>query len=254
MSSRSGQSVVWITGAGKGIGRALALRMAKGGWIVAASARTEDDLLSLSASCPAGQIHPFTLDVTDASQNEQVIADIESQVGSIDLAVLNAGTYKPGLAAELSIDDFRSLFETNLMGTAHGLIPMMQRFTERRAGHIAVVASLAGYRGLPTSAAYGATKAGLINMCEALKPELDNYGVRLSLINPGFVKTPLTDMNSFPMPFLVSADEAADAIVRGLAGGAFEIAFPKPFAWIMKTLRILPHRLFFSVTRRMMTR
>jgi short-subunit dehydrogenase len=121
----------------------------------------------------------------------------------------------------------------------------------RRRGRIAVVASLAGYRGLPSAAAYGATKAALINMCEALFPDLAKDGIRLSLVNPGFVSTPLTDKNDFPMPFLISAEAAARCIAGGLETGRFEIAFPWRFAWIMKCLRLLPARLLFLITRRM---
>ena len=137
------------------------------------------------------------------------------------------------------------------MGTVNGLAQLLPRFIGRQSGHIAVVASVAGYRGLPTSAGYGATKAGLINMCEALKPEMERHNLRMTLINPGFVKTPLTDRNAFPMPFLISFDKAVDYIVRGLDGGAFEIAFPRRFALLMKLLRILPNRMLFVLTRRM---
>jgi short-subunit dehydrogenase len=114
------------------------------------------------------------------------------------------------------------------------------------------VASLAGYRGLPGAAAYGATKAALINMCEALKPDLERSGVKLSLINPGFVETPLTAQNDFPMPFLIPVEEAVAHIVRGLERSLFETAFPGRFAFLMKVLRILPDRLFFALTRRML--
>jgi short-subunit dehydrogenase len=128
----------------------------------------------------------------------------------------------------------------------------MKTFLARGGGHIAVVASLAGYRGLPGAAAYGATKAALINMCEALKPDLERSGVKLSLINPGFVETPLTAQNDFPMPFLIPVDEAVSQIVRGLERSNFEIAFPGRFAFLMKVLRILPDRLFFTLSRRML--
>jgi short-subunit dehydrogenase len=127
----------------------------------------------------------------------------------------------------------------------------MELFRNRRSGHIVVVASLAGYRGLPSAAAYGATKAGLINMCEALKPELAADGVRLTLVNPGFVDTPLTQKNDFPMPFLISVQAAVDRIARGLGAGAFEITFPRRFSFLMKLLRVLPDPLFFAVTQRM---
>lgn len=251
MNSRGAGKVAWVTGAGKGIGRALALRLAADGWTVAASARTEKDLVSLEQAAPGGRIVGFPLDVTDMARADVTVAVIENRLGPLDLAILNAGTHEPTPAAGFSALAARRLIDTNLTGTVNCLAPVMARFMERRAGRIAVVASLAGYRGLPTAAAYGASKAGLINLCESLRPELDAAGVDLRLINPGFVRTPLTDRNEFPMPFLIEVDEAVDAIMRGLAGRTFEIAFPRRFALIMKLLRLLPDRLFFTVTRRM---
>ncbi len=251
MTTEAAHRVAWITGAGKGIGRALALRVAADGWTVAASARTLEDLSSLAAECPTGRIHAFPLDITDLSATKATLHEIEQRLGTLTLAVLNAGTHVPMAAETFSVDAFRHLVETNLMGTVNGLGQIIPAFVERQGGHIAVVASLAGYRGLPTSAAYGATKAALINMCEALKPDLERHGVRLSLINPGFVETPLTDKNEFSMPFLIPVEEAVDHIRRGLERPAFETAFPKRFAYLMKILRILPDRLFFTLTRRM---
>ncbi len=248
---------VWITGAGKGIGRALALKMAGDGWTVAASARTPADLESLAAEVASsnsmGTIHAYPLDIVDEAGNEQVLAQIEKDLGPLSLAVLNAGTHQPMSASEFSVATVRHLVETNLMGTANGLAALLPVFRARQSGRIAVVSSVAGYRGLPTSAAYGATKAALINMVEAMKPELDREGVSISLINPGFVETPLTDKNEFPMPFLVTAEEAAATIYRGLEAGKFEIVFPRRFAFLMKLLRHLPNRLLFSVTSRMIT-
>ena len=252
MTAEGTGKIAWITGAGKGIGRALALRLAADGWIVAASARTHEDLSSLSTECPAGHIHGFPLDVTDLPLTEATVRDIEQQLGPLNLAVLNAGTHIPMSAENFSVDDFRHLVETNLMGTVNGLAQIIPTFVERKSGHIAIVASLAGYRGLPSSAAYGATKAALINMCEALKPDLERFGVRLTLINPGFVETSLTDKNDFPMPFLIPVEEAVDQMVHGFRQSAFETAFPWRFAYLMKLLRILPDRLFFSLTRRML--
>ena len=135
--------------------------------------------------------------------------------------------------------------------TKRSLAAVLPRFIGKQAGHVAVVSSVAGYRGLPTSAAYGASKAALINMCEALKPELDRYGVKLSLICPGFVRTPLTDRNAFPMPFLMEAEEAAERIVNGLLRGKFEITFPRRFTWWLKLGRCLPYAWYFLLTRRM---
>jgi short-subunit dehydrogenase len=121
----------------------------------------------------------------------------------------------------------------------------------RKAGHIAVVSSLTAYRGLPYASAYGASKAALTNMCEALKPELDPFGIDLSVIHPGFVKTPLTDENEFPMPFLMESEEAARRIVDGLERRKFEIIFPRRFAYILKLMRILPYWLYFALTRKL---
>ena len=244
-------AVAWVTGAGKGIGRYLALRLAAEGWPVAASARTEEDLANLEAACPSRRITGFPLDVTDADRTEEVVARIEAHMVPLDLVVLNAGTHAAMPVAEFSTATFRQLVDTNLMGTVHGLEAIIPRLIARKAGRIAVVASLAGYRGLPTAAAYGATKAALTNMCEALRPELDKHGVVLQLINPGFVKTPLTDKNKFAMPFLMPVEDAVEAIMRGLRGKTFEIAFPGRFAFLMKILRCLPDWLFFALTARM---
>ena len=178
---------------------------------------------------------------------------IEADLGAIDLAVLNAGTYLRFGAEDFSSSAFRQQVEVNLMGVVHGLDALLPGMLARQGGHIAVVSSLAGYCGLPKAAGYGATKAALINLCESLLPECRAAGVKLSVINPGFVKTPLTDKNEFPMPFLIPVEDAVDAIMRGLASGRFEIAFPRRFAWIMKALRALPYWLFFSLTRRIVS-
>ncbi len=251
MSEPPPRRVAWITGAGKGIGRGLAKRLAQDGWTVCASARTAADLESLAAECPVGHLHPHVLDITDASATRAVIKAIEGEWGPPDLGILNAGTYIPVTATDLDAEPFLRLMETNVMGTVYGIMSLLPIMRREGSGHIAVVSSLAGYRGLPSSAAYGASKAALINMCEALCPELDAMGIKLQVINPGFVETPLTDQNDFQMPFLISVDKATHYIMRGLASDSFEVVFPRRFAFIMKVLRILPNRLFFAVTRRM---
>jgi NAD(P)-dependent dehydrogenase (short-subunit alcohol dehydrogenase family) len=246
-------AVAWVTGAGKGIGRALALRLADEGMTVAASARTQSDLVTLvteGAGRP-GRIVAWPLNVTDQGAVARAAEEIQAALGPIDLMICNAGTHVPITARTFDPATFRRLLDVNVMGTVHGLAAVLPRFIGKRAGHIAVVSSVAGWRGLPTSAAYGASKAALINMCEALKPELDRHGVTLSLICPGFVRTPLTDRNAFPMPFLVEADEAAERIVRGLRRGKFEITFPRRFTWWLKLGRCLPYAWYFRLTRRM---
>ncbi len=241
----------WITGAGKGIGRALALHLARDGWRVAVSARTAADLEALADEGPPGAIRPFVLDVTDRDRTAATLDAIEADLGPLDLAVFNAGTHAPESDAIVSATAFRYLLEINVMGVVYGLEAVLPAMTARRWGHVGIVSSLAGYRGLPTAAAYGASKAALINMAEALQPELRQQGVRLQLINPGFVDTPLTERNDFPMPCLISADRAARYIVDGLSSSRFEISFPRGFALLMKILRLLPDRLYLAATRRL---
>lgn len=250
---RRGAPIAWVTGAGKGIGRAVALRLAADGWTVAVSARSRDDLESLArdAEALAGSAMSYVLDVTDAGAVRDVARDIEAELGVIDQVVLNAGTHQPMTARDFSVETLRKLMEVNLLGTGNCLEAVLPGFIARGSGRIAVMASVTGYRGLPTSAAYGATKAGLINMCEAMRPQLDKAGVTLQVINPGFVDTPLTRKNDFPMPFLVTPEKAADSIVRGLASRRFEIAFPWQMAMLMNLFRLLPYPIAFAITRRM---
>ena len=240
----------WLTGASTGIGRAVALRLAAEGWRVAASARNAEALAALAAEAPPGAIAPYPLDVTGRDACLACAERIERELGPLDLAIFNAGTHRPMAAQEFSSATVRTLLDINVMGVAHGLEAVLPRLIARKAGRVMIVASIAGYRGLPTAAAYGASKAALINMAEALRPELLEQGVVLQLVNPGFVKTPLTDKNRFPMPFLISAEQAAEAILRGMRSDRFEIAFPSVFAWLMKLVRVLPDRIYFHFTRR----
>ena len=176
---------------------------------------------------------------------------ITVDLGPITLAMLNAGTHHPVEAEDFSAKDLAKLINVNLLGTGNCLDPVLKTMIPTGSGHIAIVASVAGYRGLPTSAYYGASKAAQINLAEALKFDLDRHGIKLQLINPGFVRTPLTDKNDFPMPFLMEVDAAAERIVSGLASNAFEITFPRRFSYLLKVLRCLPYALYFPIVRRM---
>ena len=220
----------WITGASSGIGRGLALRLAREGRVVAASARRAGELAALAAEASGlpGRIVPLPLDVTDAAACRAAVARIERELGPLALVVLNAGSHRPVAAASLDPADFRALVELNVMGTVNALAAALPPMLARRRGQVAIVASLAGYRGLPSSAAYGLTKAGLINMTEALQPELRAQGIKLQLVNPGFVKTPLTDRNRFPMPFLMPLDRAVAAFRRGYSPARPGWGGPRP--------------------------
>jgi short-subunit dehydrogenase len=245
---------LWITGAGKGLGRAIAREYAARGWLVAVSARTAADLDSLRSEAEgaglSGQVVPYVNDVTDQDAVKQTFKRIEHDHGPLDQIILNAGTHIPTDPRAISVEPFRTLMEINFMGAVNGLAAVLPTLIDRRRGHVAVVSSVAGYRGLPNAAAYGATKAALINMCESLKTQLDGMGVTISVINPGFVRTPLTDKNEFPMPFLMEPEDAARAVYNGMARRKFEIAFPLPFVLILKLLRMLPYALYIPLVRK----
>ncbi len=251
-AQRSGRPVAWITGASQGIGRALALELVARGWRVAASARSVDKLAALEAEVApdTGAIVAFALDVRDPKACAAALKRIEAEMGPVDLGVLNAGTHRPMTAESFDVEGVRALVDLNLMGTVNVLAPLLQRMRGRDQGQVAIVASLSGYRGLPTASGYGASKAALINLCEALKLDLAQTGVKIQVVNPGFVRTPLTDRNPFPMPDLISAERAARYLADGLEGASFEIRFPPRFALLMGLLRILPYRLYFPLIRR----
>ena len=243
--------IAWVTGASSGIGLALAERLLEDGFTVAVSARSVDALESLAARLP-GRIVPFPLDVTDHDAVRAVHADIAQRLGPVDLAVFAAGSYRRDYAKDFKASTTKAMFDLNVIATAACLETVMTPMMERRRGHIAVVASVSGYVGLPGAASYGATKAALNVMCEALHPDLARSGVQISIVNPGFVDTALTRKNDFPMPFLISAEEAADLIAKGLSAGKFEIIFPWKMAVAIRFLHALPHRLRFALTKRML--
>lgn len=245
----AGKSVL-ITGASTGIGAAVAAKLASQGWTVAITARAADKLNTLAASHP-GQMIVAPGDVSDAAAMKAVLSEIEAKSGrNVALAFFCAGAWQEMGALDFDLAAFRLMVEVNLIGTANGLDAVMPGMIARGHGQIAIVASVAGYRGLPQAVAYGATKSALISMAESLAFDLKPRGVTMSLVNPGFVRTPMTAVNRFPMPFLLEVDDAAGRIVRGLASGRFEISFPWQLVWPLKLLAMLPHRLFFALLSR----
>ena len=241
---------VWITGASSGIGAAFArlLDAENEARHIAVSARSEDKLRALQEDSAA--IAAYPLDVTDADAMRRTVAAIEDAAGPIDLAVLGAGVWHMRNVDELSVEAARDSIEVNYMGTVHAIDALLPGMMARRRGHIAIVASVAGYRGLPRSAVYGPTKAALINLAETLNTELAFHGVSVSIVNPGFVDTPMTKNNPFPMPGIISAEKAARRLLSGLEKERYEIAFPRLFAAAAKSLRFLPNALFFWISRR----
>jgi NAD(P)-dependent dehydrogenase (short-subunit alcohol dehydrogenase family) len=230
----------WVTGASTGIGREIALQLAAAGVKVAASARSADKLADLGHGVAA-----YPLDVTDSAAVTSAIDRIESDIGPIDLCVLGAGAYTPTDVAALDPELFRATMTVNYMGVVNCLTGVVPRMMARGHGHVSWIASVAGYAGLPKAAAYGPSKAALINLGESLYPELKRGGVKVSVINPGFVETPLTAQNEFAMPFLMKANEAGRRSIAGLASGRFEVAYPRRFVAILKFARLLPYRLYF---------
>ena len=244
--------VAWVTGASSGIGKATSLELMRRGFTVAASARSAEALEALAAEAKAqgGRIIGHPCDVTDEAEMERAVAAVELAHGPVALAFLNAGVAPYVRAGKFDASAFRDAFEVNVFGVVNGLQAVLPRMTERRRGQIAVMASIAGYTGLPKAAAYGASKAAAIHLCEALKFDCDRLGVTMQVVNPGFVQTPMTDRNDFPMPFLMGEGEAARRIVDGFQKGGFEVTFPRRLAYICKLGRILPYALYFPLMAR----
>jgi short-subunit dehydrogenase len=239
---------VWIVGASSGIGAALAEELSARGALLALSARKRATLYEVAQRCGGALIVP--MDVTCSADHARAEAEVVDALGAIDLAIFNAGTYQPMRSWELDTAAIRLTVETNLIGVMEGVSAVTGRMLERGEGAIAIVGSVAGYGGLPNAAAYGPTKAALINFAEVLYLDLAPRGLDVFLVNPGFVETPLTAANDFHMPALMPAAEAARRIVAGFASGAFEIHFPRRFTMVLKLLSLLPRRLYFPLVRR----
>ena len=241
--SMNGQAV-WLTGASSGIGEALVPALLAAGARLTISARRADVLEAVAARHPGAPLHVLPVDVTDREAVRRAAAEVRARWGAIDLALFNAGTHIPVHAASWNADDFRTLIDVNYMSLVYGIEAVLPDMLARRRGHIAGVASVAGYRALPTAAAYGASKAAAILMLDALRFDVERQGIAVSVINPGFVRTPLTDRNRFHMPGIIDAPDAARLIVRGLERRTREIHFPAAFSWSLKLLRVLPYPLY----------
>ena len=236
------QKKIWITGASSGIGKALAEKFASEGWKVAISARRKEILDKMANN---ENILSYPLDVTNQDQINNVFTKIISDFGNLDLCVFSSGTYDPKLEQEINIKQNKFVMETNFFGVLYCIKSVEKYFKNKKKGHISIVSSVAAYRGLPNSSGYGPSKAALTNLTESLYFDFKKYNVRISLVSPGFIKTPLTDKNEFPMPFIKSPKFAAEKMFNGLTKNkAFEIHFPKALTLSLKFLRILPYRIY----------
>jgi NAD(P)-dependent dehydrogenase (short-subunit alcohol dehydrogenase family) len=238
---------VWIVGASSGIGEATASALHAKGAKVIVSARKQQALLDFVASHPGAQA--LVLDATDR-QAVQAAAQQVQAAGRLDCVVYCAGHYTAMRAFAMDLEDAVRHMQVNYVGALHVLDAVLPQLLSQGSGHISLVGSVAGFRGLPNSLAYGPSKAALINLAETLYLDLKAKGIGVSLINPGFVETPLTAQNNFAMPALLTPQQAALAILKGWAAGSFEIHFPKRFTLGIKLLRILPYRIYFALVGR----
>lgn len=248
---------VWLVGASSGIGAELARQLAGRGARLALSARSKQGLRAVADDClhaGAADVHVEPADVTCSGDLAQVRDRLLAAWGGIDLAVLNAGTYRALRAWELSPETVRETLSVNLLGVMDGvaaLVPtLLAQASRGEPAALAIVGSVAGYGGLPRAAVYGPSKAALVNLAESLYLDLAPRGVSVFLVSPGFVATPLTAQNDFHMPALQTPRQAAEAMLRGFAAGRFEIHFPRRFSLVLKALRLLPYRLYFGLVRR----
>lgn len=240
---------VWIVGASTGIGAAVAKSLLARGAHVALSARSEDKLRQVAEGA-GDRALVVPLDFTETRSVEEAWQRIRGAWSRVDLVLIVAGTHKEIRAWELTEKASRELLETNLHAPINTVATVVPGLLEQGRGAIGIVASIAGYRGLPKALLYGASKAALINFSETLYLDLHPRNIGVYLINPGFVKTPLTDRNEFQMPHLISAEEAAESTIAGLESGDFEIDYPKAFTRQLQLLRHLPYRLYFAAIRR----
>lgn len=240
------KKVIWITGASSGIGRSLAIKFANKGWLVAISARRNELLKEIEAKHE--KITAFSLDVTDKYKCKEIFEKIKKKYGNIDICFFCAGIYEPRVEKEIDLDRIQEVMNTNFFGTLNCIKAVEEYLKQIQSGHIAIVSSIAGYRGLPNSSGYGPSKSALNNLAESLYFNFKKKNVRVSLISPGFIKTSMTNKNTFKMPFIRSPEYAADKIYNGLIkSNTFEITFPKELTTILKILRILPNSLYFYI-------
>ena len=244
------KKTIWITGGSTGIGKALAIKFADEGWNVAISARRIELLNELSEKYE--NISSFQLDVTDKLRCKEVFNNIKEKYENIDICFFSTGTWDPKKEKDIDVEQMEEVFRVNFFGTVNSIKAVEKYFKDKKSGIITIVSSIAGYRGLPNSTGYGPSKSALNNLAESLYFDFKRYNVRVSLVSPGFIKTPMTDKNDFKMPFLKTTEYAAEKIYDGLINKKnFEIHFPKSLTLILKILSLLPSKIYFSLIGKM---
>ena len=238
------KKTIWITGGSTGIGKALAIKFSNEGWNVAISARRVELLNELSNQHE--NISAFPLDVTDKIKCKEVFDQIINKYTNINICFFSTGTWNPKKEKDIDVEQIEEVFKVNFFGTVNSIKVVEQFFKDKKSGIITIVSSIAGYRGLPNSTGYGPSKSALNNLAESLYFDFKRFNVRVCLVSPGFIKTPMTDKNDFKMPFLKTPEYAANKIYDGLINkDNFEIHFPKILTVILKILSFLPSKIYF---------
>lgn len=243
-----GDENIWIIGASSGIGNALARELAAQGASLILSARSTDKLDALKKDL-GGDHMIVPLDVSHAGAVQIAAQNIAAQVQKLDRVIFMAAAYAPGNFLDQDIETSLQTVSVNIGGALNVARAVLPIFRAQGGGQLSLCGSVAGYRGLPGGQPYCATKAAVINLAESLRIEEKPHNIDVKVINPGFVRTPLTDKNDFPMPMMIEPEDAAKAIAKGLHSGTFEIHFPKRFTYIMKFLKCLPIELYFYLMR-----
>ncbi len=240
------KKTIWITGGSTGIGKALAIKFANEGWNVAISARRENLLEEISNEYE--NIISFPLDVTKKENCKEVFNQIKNKFENIDICFFSTGTWDPKKEKDIDVEQIENVFKVNFFGTLNSIKAVEEYFKNKKSGTITIVSSIAGYRGLPNSTGYGPSKSALNNLAESLYFDFGRSNVRVCLVSPGFIKTPMTDKNDFNMPFLKTPKYAAEKIYDGLVNkNSFEIHFPKSLTMILKILGFLPNKIYFGL-------
>ncbi|HMO02161.1 MAG TPA: SDR family NAD(P)-dependent oxidoreductase [Oligoflexia bacterium] len=250
MQSPLCDSTIWITGASTGIGKALALELAKRGSILILSARTLSTLTEVANQINqnGGKAIALPVDVLQLEKLKEVVAVAERQLSRpIDIHIACAGNHIKTVPEKFDSSEYLELMNTNYGGMLRSFEAVLPSMLRRKKGYLVGIASMVGYRGMPSAAAYGASKAAMINFLESIRFHLKNHNIKVTIVNPGFVKTPLTDKNEFKMPFLTTAERSAKIIADGLERGKKEISYPVPFNWFIKLLRVLPYALYEKI-------
>ncbi len=244
--------VIWITGASSGIGRALTISLSSIDCDIYISSRSQDKLQETKSLCEnQSNIHILDGDLTDKACNQSISDSIKNKSGHLDIAILNAGTCEYVDIDQFDSALFQRLINSNYMSIIYGIEATLPLLKQSNHAHLVGMSSTAAYLGLPRSEAYGASKAAILNLFRALKVSMAPYNIEVSTICPGFVKTELTDKNDFPMPCLISSQQASEEILKGIANKKHEIHFPKRFSYALKAISLLPDFIQFRLLSKM---